>query len=148
MRKLTVGHFVVDVLSPILSFFGALWLIWAFETSMMPVVTEFEVTGAVQQGDAVYVTGALNKQRNCELLALSLYATPPSGPKVLIEQYRKDVFGSDAGVGHQAWGPVKIVLPQNYKQFGSVDITALHRCHGLWLQPTFYGSFDMKRLDK
>lgn len=140
------AKFLVDAVAPAFGLLLSLWLIWNIETRFFPVVDKFAMTSITRQGDNYTAQGELNKARNCEFMGLTIYAIKPGGPKLLVAQYKKDIFGSDVGVGHQTWGPWTVQLPPPVTRYDHLELQGTHRCHALWLQTTEYFRLDLKDL--
>ena len=141
-----IAKFLVNAVAPAFGLLVSLWLCWNIETRFFPVVEGFRVTEITRTADGYLTSGELTKSRNCEFLGLTLYAHTQDKPKLLVAQYKKDIFGSDVGVGHQTWGPWLVTLPPKVVGYEHLEILGTHRCHALWLQSTMYYQFDLRRL--
>lgn len=120
--------------------------IWFVETRFFPVVEDFKVE-YVRKTDNGYVAGGtLNKARACEFIGLTLYGTQDGKPKILLTQYKRDVFGAEVGQGHQTWGPWSVQFPPNLLEMDKLEIMGTHKCHAFWVQTTVYSKIDMKTL--
>lgn len=142
----TMAKFAVNAVAPVFGFVVALWIIWNVETRFYPVVTDFHVSSIVKTDGGYTAYGELRKTRSCEFLGLTIYAHRENAPKLLVAQYKKDIFGSDVGTGHQTWGPWTANLPAAVSRFDHLEIQGTHRCHALWLQTTEYANMAIKEL--
>jgi hypothetical protein len=137
-----IAHFFLQCVGAILMF-GFLWFT---ETTFFPVVKDFKILNLTQNGSLYTVSGTLNKTRACEFVGLTLYAVKGDEPKILLTQYKKDVFGADVGNGKQTWGPWSVELPSLMLNASEIQILGTHRCHAFWLQTTEYARLDLKTL--
>lgn len=134
---------------PILGFIASFWLIYNVETRFMPVIQDFTVDYVVKNPDGSFTAGGtLLKSRPCEFIGLTLYGTHGDDPKLIVGQYKKDIFGADVGQGLQTWGPWSMSLPGALMNMDKLQVMGTHRCHALWLQTTIYTEFDIRRLPK
>lgn len=140
------SRFMVNAIAPAFGLLLSLWLIWNVETRFFHVVDDFMVSSIVKTGQGYIAYGELTKERNCEFVGLTLYAVNGHAPKLLVAQYKKDIFGSDVGMGRQTWGPITVALPREAAGFQSIEVQGVHRCHALWLQTTEYTTIDIGRL--
>lgn len=143
-----VAKWLVNGIAPVFGFLLSLWLIWNVETRFFPVVEDFKMTSVVATREGYLAAGELRKVRNCEFIGLTIYASKPGFPKMILSQSKKDIFGSDVGVGHQTWGPWFGPLPKAVANYDKLEIQGTHRCHALWLQTTEYFQMDVKDLPK
>ena len=120
--------------------------VWFVETTYFPVVKDFKVDYITRVGNTYTAGGTLDKARACEFIGLTLYGTKDSQPKMLLTQYKKDIFGSDVGQGMQTWGPWSVQFPGELIDMDNLEIMGSHRCHSFWIQTTIYTNFDMKML--
>lgn len=138
----STGKLLIDTFAPVFGLLITMWLLWNVETRFFPVVNDFHVKTFVKLSANEYVvTGELNKSRSCELVSLSVTRRPPNEPTTIIAQYKKEIFGADAGTGRQNWGPVVLKFPSSIEPLEEIEVVALHRCHALWLQQSSYGKF-------
>lgn len=142
------AQFFVNAVAPVFGFLLSLWLIWNVETRFLPVVEEFTIKSVERSSTGYTASGELVKARNCEFIGLTLYATNAGHPKVLVGQFKKDIFGADVGTGYQTWGPVTITLPPKISEFQTLEIQGTHRCHALWLQTTEYFHLSLKDMPR
>lgn len=140
------AKFLVNAVAPAFGMLLSLWLIYNVETRFFPVVTDFTVSSITKSADGYTAYGELNKSRTCEFLGLTIYAHRPGAPKLLLAQYKKDIFGSDVGAGRQTWGPWTMQLPEKIRAYEHLEIQGTHRCHALWLQNSRYIDFDIRSL--
>lgn len=140
------AKFFVNAVAPAFGMLLSLWLIWNIETRFFPVVDGFKVNSVVKTNAGYTAFGELNKARSCEFLGLTIYAHSNGQPKMLLAQFKKDIFGSDVGTGHQTWGPWTVNFPPQIAAYEHLEIQGTHRCHALWLQTTVYTRIPMKEL--
>lgn len=140
------AKFAVNAVAPVFGMLVTLWLIWNVETRFFPVVEDFKLNSVVRTEAGYTAFGELDKVRACEFLGLTLYAHSHGRPKLLLAQFKKDIFGSDVGVGHQTWGPWTVQFPPQIATYEHLEIQGTHRCHALWLQTTLYTSIPVKDL--
>lgn len=142
MKKTTyiAGKVLVDMIAPVFGIAMVIWIFWNVETRLFPIVTDFKIQSAYQTPNNFTAIGTLNKRRNCEVVGMTIYKLYPGEmkPKMIIDQYRKDLFSADAGTGEHSWGPVSLPLSASIDDQDEIQIVALHRCHALWLQQTEY----------
>ena len=143
-----VASVVVSAVAPVFGFFLALWLIWNVETRFFPVVTDFRVSNIIHTAEGYMAYGELRKARSCEFLGLTIYAHSDGKPKLVVAQFKKDIFGSDVGTGHQSWGPWTAVLPPAITKYEHLQVQGTHRCHALWMQTSEYISMPIKDLPR
>lgn len=143
-----LARFLVNTMAPIFGMFVSLWLIWNVEMRFFPVVTDFKVSQVISTADGYMAYGELRKARSCEFLGLTIYAHSEGEPKLLIGQFKKDIFGSDVGTGHQTWGPWTMAFPPAVAQYDHIQLQGTHRCHALWMQTTEYFSMSTKDLPR
>jgi len=143
-------HYVMDKIAHIfLQLVGAALMfafVWFVETTYFPVVKDFKVDYINRVGNTYTAGGTLDKARACEFIGLTLYGTKGGEPKILLTQYKKDVFGSDVGQGKQTWGPWSVQFPSAMTEMDQLEIMASHKCHAFWIQTTIYTKIDMKML--
>lgn len=143
-------HYIMDKIAHIfLQLVGAAIMfgtVWFVETTYFPVVKDFKVDYITRVGNTYTAGGTLDKARACEFIGLTLYGTKDNQPKMLLTQYKKDVFGSDVGQGRQTWGPWSVQFPGEMTDMDNLEIMGSHRCHSFWIQTTIYTNFDMKML--
>lgn len=120
--------------------------VWFIDTTYFPVVKDFKVAYITRKGDTFTAGGTLDKARVCEFVGLTLYGTKDGQPKVLLTQYKKDIFGADFGQGEQTWGPWSVQFPSQMIEMDSLEVMGTHKCHAFWMQTTIYTKFDMKNL--
>lgn len=142
------AKFLVNAIAPAFGMLVALWLIWNVETRFFPVVKDFKVTSLVKTDDGYVAVGELSKVRSCEFLGLTIYAHRNDVPKLLLAQYKTDIFGSNVGTGYQSWGPLTIHFPPAFGSYNHLEVQATHRCHALWLQTTEYTNIQIKDLPR
>lgn len=142
------AKFLVNAIAPAFGLLVALWLIWNVETRFFPVVTDFRVSSITKSEAGYTATGELKKSRSCEFLGLTIYAHRPDAPKLLLSQFKKDIFGSDVGTGHQTWGPWTFKFPEQVIEYEHLEIQGAHRCHALWLQTTEYTNIQIEELPR
>ena len=143
-----IARFWINAVAPGFGLLVALWIIWNVETRFFPVVTDFKVS-VIERSPAGYTAyGELVKSRSCEFLGLTIYANKPDAPKLVVAQFKKDIFGSDVGTGHQTWGPWTTNLPPKIAEYEYLEIQGTHRCHALWLQTSEYVNFPIKDLPR
>lgn len=140
--------FLVNAVAPAFGLLVSLWLCWNIETRFFPVVTDFKVSQIISTADGHMAYGELHKARSCEFLGLTIYAHSDGRPKLLLGQFKKDIFGSDVGTGHQTWGPWTMQFPPALGKYDHIQIQGTHRCHALWLQTTEYFSMPVKELPR
>lgn len=142
------AKFVVNAVAPIFGLLVSLWIIWNVETRFFPVVQDFKVNSIVKSEAGYTAMGELKKSRSCEFLGLTIYAHRPGEPKMLLAQFKKDIFGSDVGTGHQSWGPWTVRFPAKVSEYEYLEIQGTHRCHALWLQTSEYINLPIKELPR
>lgn len=140
------AKFLVNAVAPAFGLMLSLWLIWNIETRFFHVVEDFKITSIVKTDNGYTAMGELNKARSCEFLGLTLYAHRDGQPKMLLAQYKKDIFGSDVGTGRQTWGPWTVNFPSKVAEYEHLEIQGTHRCHALWLQTSEYANLPIKEL--
>lgn len=143
-------HYVMDKIAHVfLQLVGAAIMfavLWYAETTYLPVVKDFKVDYITRTGNTYTAGGTLDKVRACEFVGLTLYGTKDGEPKMLLTQYKKDIFGSDVGQGKQTWGPWSVQFPAAMNEMDKLEIMASHKCHGFWMQNTIYTTLDMRQL--
>lgn len=143
-----IARFLVNAVAPVFGFIVAIWIIWNVETRFYPVVEDFRVSSITKSEAGYTAYGELRKTRACEFLGLTIYAHRPGAPKMIAAQYKKDIFGSDVGTGHQTWGPWTAQLPAAVSEYEQLELQGTHRCHALWLQTTQYTEISIKELPR
>ncbi len=141
-----LSGFLVNAVAPAFGMLLSLWIIWNVETRFFPVVNDFTFVSITKSEQGYTAYGELNKSRACEFLGLTIYAHKPGHPKLLLDQYKKDIFGSDVGAGRQTWGPWTVQLPERIREYEHLEIQGTHRCHALWLQTSEYANLDIRKL--
>lgn len=121
-------------------------VLYFFETRFAKIITNWEVASMRYQDGAVHVSGEMVKKRPCKLVQTDVKLVHEDGTALLVHQVKPsaDVLGVDVTLGHTTWGPIRIPvttrLLQEVRSGDRFVVTALHQCHGLWLQATEYGS--------
>lgn len=143
-------HYVMDKIAHVfLELVGAALMfvtLWFIETTYFPVVKDFKVDYVTRHGNTFTAGGTLDKSRACEFVGLTLYGTKDGQPKMLLTQYKKDIFGADVGQGKQTWGPWSVQFPSEMIEMDKLEVMGSHRCHAFWMQTTIYTKFDVKKL--
>lgn len=143
-------HYVMDKIAHVfLQLLGAAIMfatLWYVETTFFPVVKDFKVDYVTRNGNTFTAGGTLDKARACEFIGLTLYGTKDGEPKMLLTQYKKDIFGSDVGQGRQTWGPWSVQFPSAMIEMDQLEIMASHKCHAFWMQTTIYTKLNMSML--
>ena len=129
-----------------------LLVLYFVETRFASIIADWRVTSIRYENGAVYVSGEMTKKRPCKLVQTDVKLLYNDGTAMLVHQLRphSDVLGVDVTTGHTTWGPIKINTPTNLLQeVRSGDkfvVTAMHQCHGLWLQTSEYGAIGVDRV--
>lgn len=147
-----INHLTQRALSLLMIVSGiimSLWTIYNIDTRFFPVVRDFKVEYIRKEPDGGFTAGGtLVKSKPCEFLGLTIYGVKNGTPKLLVAQFKKDIFGSDVGQGYQSWGPWTVRLPPALLEMDQMEIMGTHRCNGMWVQSTVYTTFDLKALPK
>ena len=142
-----ITHRFLNAFMLMLGLFVSLWIIYNVDTRFFPVVTNFKVEYIRKEPDGGFTAGGtLVKAKACEFLGLTIYGTKPGMPKLLVAQFKEDIFGSDVGAGHQSWGPWTMKLPHALRDMQQLEIMGTHRCNGMWVQNTVYANLEVKDL--
>lgn len=145
----TLAYKTLSAFMPIFGFLVTFWVIYNVETRFFPVVKDFHVDYVVKDPDGGFTAGgALLKARPCEFLGLTIYGVRGEEPKLIVGQYKKDIFGADVGHGFQSWGPWSMRLPGALMSMDKLQVMGTHRCHALWVQTSVYTEINIKELQR
>jgi len=114
----------------------ALYIYRAYETTVHPVISEFNVTSIDRVDRRIEMSGSMVKQRSCTFLRTIIYGSREDTPSVLLDYQFMDSEGYSSSVksrstGYQTWGPWAIFLPEDFEN-GSIQVYASHKCWPFW----------------
>ncbi len=152
-RRGAVMLWIIERTAFLLGMCAAAFITWNIESRMFPVITDWTINPVVREADRYVLSGTLNKNRACTLIATSIMAVPkaPLIPRITLYQIKpNEIDGGNVPTGASTWGPWVMDIPkafiENRDKIAWIEIIGHHRCHGLWDQETNYGSIRMDQL--
>lgn len=104
-----------------------------YETSLFPVITEFEVESVTPIKDGVMIQGVMEKNRQCEYVELGAYLFMDGdiyGVPVNVDFLSSEPIYTRSPLT-QRWGPWRVDIPYEFES-ARVEIWVVHQCNLLF----------------
>lgn len=115
------------------------------ERLVYPVISDFKVTETIRQGNLLTLNGSLTKNRDCQTIALNVYAQKPNQLPQLADLNIAQDGGSEKiitrALGEQKWGPWFVTVPEGPSK---LSFFVRHRCNPLYDVTTSLTDVDIK----
>lgn len=125
---------------------GAMFLAKDVESTLFPVVDDFQITSAQPIDGGIQIKGAMTKVRQCTFKDLMVYVKTDGQKLPVAANYE---FNDPAtkletrAVISQAWGPWTIFIPGEY-ELADFEFYARHNCHSFYDTHTHLHSFTIE----
>lgn len=95
------------------------WLYREHESSLNPVVVDFDITKAEERGDSLYISGLFRKRRDCDFLDVVAY----SGRRFVSVEFMEAKHTVNRRPRLQTFGPWKLTPKTRH-----IQLFSTHRC--------------------
>ena len=128
-------RFALNLLPVLISgllFFGAIWAEYKF----FPVVTDFTILSAKQEGKNIVLSGVMRKVRDCIFVGVAAHGVAePHDAELSIRFLDSNGEIYTRPTGPQPFGPWSITVPAS-PTVKEIKLSAAHSCHFAWVTKT------------
>lgn len=135
MNISTATRLALNLLPIVISgmlFFGAIWAEYRF----FPVVTDFTILSARQEGKNIVLSGVMRKVRDCAFVGVAAHGVAePKDTELSIRFLDSNGEIYTRPPGPQTFGPWSITIPAS-PTVKEIKLSAAHSCHFAWVTKT------------